>query len=159
MGPRPTAPYACRVNERRTVNELQILLADDPPTRRAALTRAIARSASATPVVLDEIARRRWRDRFTRLVGSGVDPRQLEVLHAISELEADAVVLSLPGDGEEPPLCGHLLGEFPELLVVALGDEDDRAVAYRRPVQRIRLDGLADDRLVATIERLCRGER
>ena len=51
------------------------------------------------------------------VVGEVLDP--LELIVAVRETEADAVILALEGS-EEPGLTSHLLAEYPKLTILGL---------------------------------------
>ncbi|MFQ5847554.1 MAG: hypothetical protein ACE5IQ_07780 [Candidatus Methylomirabilales bacterium] len=55
----------------------------------------------------------------------------LELLVAVSEREADAVILDLE-DYEEPPLFTHLLAEYPNLTILGLAPDGKTALLRPR---------------------------
>lgn len=58
------------------------------------------------------------------VVGEILDP--VDLLVAVRETEADAVILALRGS-EEPGLCSHLLAEYPNLTIIGLSSEGKSA--------------------------------
>lgn len=58
------------------------------------------------------------------VVGEVLDP--LDILMAVREMEADAVILAVK-DSEEPGLCSHLLSENPNLTILGLTSEGKSA--------------------------------
>jgi hypothetical protein len=55
----------------------------------------------------------------------------VDVLLAVKQTGADVVLVTVPVSDATPPLCTHLLAEFPDLVVIGLWPEAQTAVAYR----------------------------
>lgn len=66
-----------------------------------------------------------------KVVGEVLEP--LELLVAVRDMEADAVILDLE-EYEEPALCSHLLAEYPNLTILSLAP--DGKTAFVRPRRR-----------------------
>ena len=78
-----------------------------------------------------------------------LDP--VDVLLAVKETGADVVLVTVPVSDATPPLCTHLLAEFPGLIVIGLWPEAQSAVAYRNTLDIEPLDGLHYKDLVGAI--------
>src|SRR5438128_41022 len=73
----------------------------------------------------------------------------IELLLAVREIDADAVILPLQDDGEEPGLCSHLLAEYPGLLVLAVSAGGRHLVVFHHAISKRDLaDG--DDVMLKT---------
>jgi chemotaxis response regulator CheB len=59
-------------------------------------------------------------------------PGRAEALVAVKLLEADVVIL--PDSSEMPGTCDVLLGQFPDLLVLALTQQGQSGFLYRRTI-------------------------
>ena len=73
------------------------------------------------------------REEDMEVVGEVLDP--LDLLLAVRETEADAVVMALKGS-EEPGLCSHLLAEYPDLTIVGVASGGESAFIEQRTPQR-----------------------
>ena len=82
------------------VKKIRILLANRPQMMRELVKNMINRQ-NDMEVVEDEV----------------LDP--LGLLMAVEEKKADAVIVAFE-DSEEPGLCSHLLGEYPNLTILGL---------------------------------------
>lgn len=69
------------------------------------------------------------------VVGEVLGP--LDVLMAVRDREADAVILALE-DYEEPGLCSHLLAEYPNLTILSVAPNGE--TAFIRPRRREIID-------------------
>jgi hypothetical protein len=69
----------------------------------------------------------------------------VELLIAVRETDADAVILPLDKGGEEPGLCSHLLAEFPGLMVLAISASGQHIFLFDQAISRTELvdDGKA----------------
>lgn len=92
--------------------------------------------------VLLSVSPRMFRDALRTMIQAEFDLDVVdEVLHpidlllAVGESGADVVVLTVPASGGTPPICTHLLSEFPELTVIAICPEAGTAVTYRSPIE------------------------
>jgi len=66
----------------------------------------------------------------------GVAEGSIELLLKVAELRAEAVVLPMRRDETDPGLCSHLLFEYPDLIVVSVSRNLERANVYRRVIIR-----------------------
>lgn len=82
------------------------------------------------------------------VVGETLDP--LEVLLEVRRTEADVVITSLPASGE-PSISSHLLAEFPQLVVIGLAPEGERAVLYRQVMVKQPIDNCGDSDLLTQL--------
>jgi hypothetical protein len=78
-----------------------------------------------------------------------LDP--VDVLLAVKETGADVVLVTVPISDATPPLCTHLLTEFPDLVVIGLWPEAQAAVAYRSAIDIEPLHGLFYEDIVGAI--------
>jgi len=113
------------------VDKVRVLLANRPKMLRDLLHRSI----DAQPDM--------------EVVGEETDP--VELLLRVRETETDVVVVTLPGSGEDPGICSHLLFEYPALLVLAVSDKRDLAVLYRLSIDRHEIEGGRDEALLGAI--------
>jgi DNA-binding NarL/FixJ family response regulator len=97
------------------VRKIRVLLANHPQMMREVLTEMIRRQEDID------------------LVGEVLEP--LDVLVAVREMRADAVVLALE-ECEEPGLCSHLLAEYPDLTILGLAP-DGKTAFVRSPRREI----------------------
>lgn len=59
----------------------------------------------------------------------GVVDNGLELLLAVRETRADAVLLGL-SDSETPGICGHLLSEYPHLKILTISRDCQQAALF-----------------------------
>ena len=71
------------------------------------------------------------------LVGPIADA--VELLMAVREINADAVILPLSKDGGEPGLCSHLLAEFPGLLVLAISANAQHVFLFDQAISKTQI--------------------
>ncbi|MHC4399724.1 MAG: response regulator [Planctomycetota bacterium] len=110
---------------------IRVILALEPSLVRGSVRGAIESSGDIT------------------VVGEADTP--VHLLLDIQRHEADAVVLHLENDNQIPGICSHLLQQYPELLVVALSREDDRAFLLRQEVSEQNLDSTSIGDLLAAL--------
>ncbi len=69
-----------------------------------------------------------------------------DILIAVGDTKADVVIQTWPESGEMPGVCSHLFLEYPELVVVGLPGDSDKAVICRQTVakQEVPEIGLQD---------------
>ena len=115
------------------VDKIKVLLANRPKILRELLSGLIQRQFDM------------------EVVGEELDP--VELLLAVDETRANVVVLDLLDSGEEPGICSHLLAEYPQLLVLALSSERERAVLCRQIIHKETLSNASDDEILAAIRR------
>jgi hypothetical protein len=63
----------------------------------------------------------------------------VELLMAVREVNAAAVILPLDKSGGEPGLCSHLLAEFPGLLVLAISTRGEHFFLFDQAISRTEL--------------------
>lgn len=93
------------------MRKVQVLLAVAPRMLRDLLRNRI--EAEPDLEVVDEV----------------LDP--VDILLAVKQTAADVVLVTVPVSDATPPLCTHLLAEFPDLVVIGLWPEAQSAVTYR----------------------------
>lgn len=77
------------------------------------------------PRMLRELVRKIIEDEpDMEVVGEVLAP--VDLLVAVRETKADAVILAMRGS-EEPGLCSHLLAEYPDLTILGLACEGQKA--------------------------------
>ena len=92
------------------MNRIRVLLATLPPLVSGLLTHLI--QGQTDMEVVDAVS----------------EPVQL--LLAVKDTRAQVVIVPLPGSGEIPGICSHLLAEFPDLLILALSLSGDSGFIY-----------------------------
>lgn len=85
------------------------------------------------------------------VVGVVSDP--LELLLAVSETQAEVVVLNLPESGEDPGICSHLLAEYRELLILAIPIQSNEAVSYREVTLKESFSVGSEEEVIAAIRK------
>lgn len=110
-----SAPRTVKGKRTGPLEKIRVLLANRPRMMREVLTEMIRRQEDM------------------ELVGEVLEP--LDVLVAVREMRADAVVLALE-DYEEPGLCSHLLTEYPNLTILGLAP-DGKTAFVRSPRREI----------------------
>lgn len=86
------------------------------------------------------------------VVGKVSDP--MDALLAVEETQADVLIHTWPESGRMPGICEHLLNEYPDLLVIGIAPNQDRAYACRRAITTTTLltaglqDVLSEIRLI-----------
>lgn len=85
------------------------------------------------------------------IVGDVVQP--LEILVTVAESKAQVVVLELPDGAQDPGICSHLLGEFPDLLILALSTNREKAILYRQKIVKKQLNRPSDRQILSAIRR------
>jgi len=78
-----------------------------------------------------------------------LDP--VDVLLAVQQTAADVVLITVPISDATPPLCTHLLTEFPDLVVIGLWPDAKSAVTYRSTIDIQPLRGLQYEDIVGAI--------
>jgi hypothetical protein len=58
------------------------------------------------------------------------------LLLTVSQTDAEVVIAALKADGGEPGHVSHLLGEYPYLIVLALGSDLSSAAIFRLALKR-----------------------
>jgi hypothetical protein len=74
----------------------------------------------------------------------------------VSAARADVVVLGVPQAEPLPPICTHLLTEYPHLCILALSISTSEAVGYRLTLHHHRLQGGSADEILHSISTLYR---
>lgn len=85
------------------------------------------------------------------IVDDVLDP--VDLLLAVKESGAQVVVMTVPISDETPPVCTHLLAEFPDLTVIGICPEAQTAVTYRNAIDIGLLGALSIQEVVAAIRR------
>jgi hypothetical protein len=97
------------------LNEIRVLMAVSPPLLSDALRALLCRKAKI--VIVDEV----------------LDP--VDILLRARNRRADVVVATLESVPDIPPLVTHLLAEFPDLLIVGIDMQMQRACTYRNRLE------------------------
>ena len=63
----------------------------------------------------------------------------VELLMAVREMQAEAVILPLSKNESEPGLCSHLLAEFPGLVVLAISASGERVFLFDQAISRTEI--------------------
>jgi hypothetical protein len=116
------------------VNRIRVLLTVEPRLLRDALHTLLAQDA-----------------RLTVIDGGS---RNVEILVGARQHRADVVVATFEATSAVPPLVTHLLGEFPEMLIVAIALREGRVRTYRSP-NEVRI--VPDCTVPAIIRTILRG--
>lgn len=141
------------------MRDLHILLAGADAARRDALRRCMERRRDVRAVALAPAERERWRRGFARVTGLPSAERPFELLHTVARLAPHAVVVDLPEDGADPPLCARLLAEFPELIVAALRADSPSGIVYATRIERHPLRAARDEDVLDAIRSLHESRR
>jgi len=75
----------------------------------------------------------------------------IELLVAVENTQADAVVVTLPDSGEMSGICSHLLYEYPQLLILALSSTHTRACVDRQAITIEQLSGTSDEEILTAM--------
>ncbi len=117
------------------VEKIRILLVDDHVILRAGL-----RALLGTEPDME-------------VVGEVLDP--LDLLVAVKEMEADAVILAVK-DSEEPGLCSHLLAEYPNLAILCLALEGKSAFIEQLCPRRLEIVDPSEDKILSALRQAVR---
>ena len=83
----------------------------------------------------------------------GEEQEPVETLLAVSQTNADVVILELPESRSDPGVCSHLLAEHPDLLVLALSPGCESAFLYRQSIIKEPLLDLTDEGILTAIRK------
>jgi len=119
------------------VKKIKILLANRPRMMRELVRELIERQ----------------KDEEMEVVGEVLDP--LDILVAVREMEADAVILAMR-DSEEPGLCSHLLAEYPDLTIVGIASEGESAFIEQRTPQRQQIPEVSGANILTALRHAAR---
>ena len=95
--------------------------------------------------LLSELLRERIENQDSvEVVQQGFDP--VDLLVAIGRTQADVLIQSWPENGQMPSICSHMFLEYPDLIVVGIMEDSDRAVVCRQTISKMELPtvGLED---------------
>ena len=92
------------------MNRIRVLLATLPPLVSGLLTHLI--QGQTDMEVVDAVS------------------QPVQLLLAVKDTRAQVVIVPLPGSGEIPGICSHLLAEFPDLLILALSITGEAGFIY-----------------------------
>ncbi|ETX03459.1 response regulator transcription factor [Candidatus Entotheonella palauensis] len=87
-----------------------------------------------------------------QLVGTVLDP--IELLIEVEHTEADVVVITLPDSGDIPGICSHLLHQYPQLLILALSADCQRACTYQQVIATEPLAVASEENILLAIRRV-----
>jgi len=78
----------------------------------------------------------------------------IELLLTVQEELPDVVIMSAVATDDPPPICTHLLTEFPDLLVISICPKTHRATTYRSAIETDTLPGTTLRDVISTIRSL-----
>jgi DNA-binding NarL/FixJ family response regulator len=81
----------------------------------------------------------------------GDTSQMVETLMATARTEAQVVILELPRPDVDPGICSHLLTEFPDLVVLAISSNREKAISYQQRIVKRRLNNPSDRDILSTI--------
>jgi hypothetical protein len=85
------------------------------------------------------------------VVEESVDPIQL--LTAVGQTQADVVIQIWPQNGAMPGVCSQLFMEYPDLVVVGLLRDSDRAVVCRQTITKTEHPSMGIQDLLCSVIR------
>ena len=88
--------------------------------------------AVESPILRELLGENIGKEPDFELVDESVDP--VDLLVTVGRTEADVIIQTWPASGEMPNILTHLFVEYPELLVIGLPDDSDRAVVCRQTI-------------------------
>lgn len=115
------------------VNPIRVLLTVEPRLLRDALHTLLAQDARLT--VMDE------------------ESRNVDILVGARQHRADVVVATFEATSDVPPLVTHLLGGFPEILVVGIELREERVRTYRNSDEVRTVPDCTVSAIIRTIRR------
>lgn len=118
------------------LNRLRVLLANRPRMLREVVQRQLEQQPGI------------------EVVGEETDP--LAVIALVGKRSIDAVILTAPPHGQDPPLCRVLLEEHPRLVVLGISTTGE-PILYRLAIQREPLVGADAGDLAAALRAGVRG--
>ena len=74
-----------------------------------------------------------------------------ELLMEVQRGRVDCVIMSTEQTAKIPGIYSHLFSEFPELVVIALSENDGRATVYRQEVVAEEIRSISVDSLLTTL--------
>ena len=90
--------------------------------------------AVESPILRELLGENIGKEPDLEVVDESVDP--VDLLVAVGRTEADVVIQTWPASGEMPNILTHLFVEYPELLVIGLPDDSDRAVICHQTITK-----------------------
>ena len=90
--------------------------------------------AVESPLLCDLLRERIENEAGVEVAQQSLDP--VDLLVAVGRTEADVVIQTWPENGEMPSICGHMFLEYPDLIIVGLLGDSDRAVVCRQTIAK-----------------------
>jgi DNA-binding NarL/FixJ family response regulator len=84
-----------------------------------------------------------------KMVGEASDP--IHLLLTVNDTQADVVIMGDTPSDRVPGICTHLLAEYPDLLVLTLSTQQQRAFLYQRKITRDELLDASPEGLITKI--------
>ena len=84
------------------------------------------------------------------LVGEAFDP--INLLLTVKDTQADVVIMGHKQPVSIPGICTHLLAEYPDILVLTLPSQSDRAFLYIRKISRDEIPYTSLEDLIKAID-------
>ena len=80
-------------------------------------------------------------------------PDSIDLLVAVGQTGADVVIQTWPENGEIPSICSHLFLEYPDLEIVGLLEDSDKAIVCRQTIVQTELPAVGIEDLFSAILR------
>lgn len=118
--------------------------------------------AVESPILRELLSENIEKELDVEVVDESVDP--IDLLVAVGRTEADVIIQTWPAGGEMPNILTHLFVEYPELLVIGLPDDSDRAVVCRSTITKTEFPMLGFQELLsqlrpAAVGQVCQANR
>lgn len=84
------------------------------------------------------------------LVGEAFDP--INLLLTVKDTQADVVIMGHEQPARIPGICTHLLAEYPDLLVLTITAQSNRAFLYQRKISRDEILYTSPEDLIKAID-------
>ena len=105
--------------------------------------------AIESPILRELLRESIERELGVEVVDERVDP--MDLLVAVGRTEADVVIQTWPTGDEMPSILTHLFVEYPELIVIGLPDDSDRAIVCRPTITKTEFPMLGLEELLSQL--------
>lgn len=107
--------------------------------------------AIASPLLREVLRERIEGEADVEVVEQGLD--SIDLLVAVGRTKADVVIQTWPENGAMPGICSHLFLEYPDLIVVGLPGDSDKAVVCRQTIAKTVLPTVGIEDLFSAVLR------
>jgi len=105
--------------------------------------------AVESPLLRELLCERIENEGGVAVVEQSVD--SIDLLVAVGQAQADVIIQTWPENGEMPSICSHMFLEYPDLIVIGLPADSDRAVVCRQTIAKTEFQGVGLQDLFSTI--------